>query len=122
MATSSCEAEYIALSEAFKEALWLRSIVSDVLGVKKDPTLALASDNDGTIAFSPNQTINRRNKHIDIAYHLVRDAIRREILSLEPFPTSKMTADILTKPLGRVLFQKFVGYLGLHQSEFSKSM
>ena len=58
-ATSSCEAEYIALCEACKEASWLRSIVADVLGLKKDPTLPLACDNDGTIAFSHNQSINR---------------------------------------------------------------
>ena len=108
VATSSCEAEYIALCEACKEASWLRSIVADVLGINKDPTLPLGCDNDGTIAFSHNQTRNRRNKHIDIAYHFVRDAIRREIVSLEQCVTSEMTADILTKPLGRVLFQKYL--------------
>ncbi len=88
----------------------------------KDPTLPLACDNDGTIAFSQNQTINRRNKHIDIAYHFVRDAIRREIVKLEPRASTEMTADILTKPLGRVLFQKFVGYLGSTNTVDPKSM
>ena len=122
VATSSCEAEYIALCEACKEASWLRSIVADVLGFKKDPTLPLACDNDGTIAFSHNQSINRRNKHIDIAYHFVRDAIRREVVSLEQCATSEMTADIFTKPLGRVLFQNFVGYLGLRTNTDPKSM
>ena len=34
VATSSCEAEYIALCEACKEASWLRSIVADVLGLR----------------------------------------------------------------------------------------
>ena len=105
-----------------KEASWLRLIVADVLGLKKDPTLPLTCDNDGTIAFSHNQSINRRNKHIDIAYHFVRDAIRREVFNLEQCATSEMTADIFTKPLGRVLFQKFVGYLGLHTSTDPKSM
>ena len=106
VATSNCEAEYIAVCEACKEASWLRSIVADVLGHSKDPTLPLACDNDGNIAFSHNQTINRRNIHIDIAYHFVRDAIRREIVKLEPRASTEMTADILTKPLGRVLFQR----------------
>ena len=57
VATSSCEAEFIALCEACKEASWLRSIVSDVLGLKKDPTFPLECDNDGTIAFSHNQSL-----------------------------------------------------------------
>ena len=90
--------------------------------LKKDPTLPLACDNDGTIAFSHNQSINRRNKHIDIAYHFVRDAIRPEVVNLKQCATSEMTADIFTKPLGRVLFQKFVGYLGLRTSTDRKSM
>ena len=64
VATSSCEAEYIALCEACKEASWLRSIVADVFGIKKDPTMPLACDNDGTIAFAHNQSKNRRNRHI----------------------------------------------------------
>ena len=122
VATSSCEAEYIALCEACKEASWLRLIVADVLGLKKDPSLPLACDNDGTIAFSHNQSINRRNKHIGIAYHFVRDAIRREVVNLDQCATSEMTADIFTKLLGRVLFQKFVGYLGLRTSTDPKSM
>ena len=122
VATSSCEAEYVALCEACKEASWLRSIVADILGLKKDPTLPLACDNNGTIAISHNQSINRRNKHIDIAYHFVRDAIRREVVNLKQCDTSEMTADIFTKPLGRVLFQKFVGYLGLRNSTDPKSM
>ena len=104
VATSSCEAEYIAVCEACKEAPCLRSIVADVLGHRREPTLPLACENDGTIAFSHNQTINRRKKHIDIAYHFVRDAIRREIVKLEPCASTEITADILTKPLGRVLF------------------
>ena len=99
VATSSCEAEYIALCEACKEASWLRLIVADVLGLKKDPTLPLACDNDGTIAFSHNQSINRRNKHTDIAYHFVPDAIRREVVTLEQCATSEMIAGIFTKPL-----------------------
>ena len=122
VATSSCEAEYIAVCEACKEASWLRSIVADVLGHRKDPTLPLACDNDGTIAFSHNQTINRRSKHIDIAYHFMHVAIRREIVKLEPRAGTEMIADIHTKPLGRVLFQKFVGYLGLTKTVDPKSM
>ena len=121
VAASSCEAEYISLSTASKEAIWLRRLANDVLrcaptqGIKKkskDPT-PLKSDNQGAIALAQNESINRRNKHIDIAYHFVRDAVKRGEVVLEYVPTTAMVADVFTKPLGRVLFEKFCLGIGL---------
>ena len=122
VATSTCEAEYIALCEACKEAAWLRRVLADVLGHTKDPTLNIGCDNAGTIAYAHSEKVNRRNKHVDIAYHFVRDAIKRNIVELYHCASTEMTADILTKPLGRVLFQKFVSYLGLAKSPRPTSM
>ena len=121
VAASSCEAEYISLSTASKEAIWLRRLANDVLrcaptqGImikSKDPT-PLKSDNQGAIALAQNESINRRNKHIDIAYHFVRDAVKRGEVVLEYVPTTAMVADVFTKPLGRVLFEKFCLGIGL---------
>ncbi|CDF77556.1 Retrovirus-related Gag-Pol polyprotein [Chondrus crispus] len=120
VATSTCEAEYIALCEACKEATWLRQVVADVLGLDSDPTIMMGCDNAGTISFAQNESINRRNKRVDVKYHYVRDAIKRNIVYLSHCPTTSMPADILTKALGRILFQKFVELLGLAVS--SKSM
>ncbi|CDF39897.1 unnamed protein product [Chondrus crispus] len=120
VATLTCEAEYIALCEACKEATWLRQVVADVLGLDSDPTIMMGCDNAGTISFAQNESINRRNKHVDVKYHYVRDAIKRNIVYLSHCPTTSMPADILTKALGRILFQKFVELLGLAVS--SKSM
>ena len=78
----------------------------------KDPTV-VNSDNQGAIALAGNESINRRNKHIDIAYHFVRDVVKRGEVVLQYVPTSEMMADMLTKPLGRVLFEKFVMMVGL---------
>ena len=113
VATSTCEAEYTALSEACKEATWLRQVVADVLGSQNDPTITIGCDNAGTIAFAHNQSITRRNKHVDVKYHFVRDATTRGVVSLVHCPTAEMPADILTKPLGRILFEKGVKLLGL---------
>ena len=122
VATSSCEAEYIALCGACKEATWLRQVVADVLELDCDPTIMMGCDNAGTISFAQNESINRRNKRVDVKYHYVRDAIKREIVSLTHCPTTSMPADILTKALGRILFQKFVKLLGLAAATSSKSM
>ncbi|CDF39893.1 unnamed protein product [Chondrus crispus] len=122
VATSTCEAEYIALCEACKEATWLRQVVADVLGLDSDPTIMMGCDNAGTISYAENESVNRRNKHVDVKYHYVRDAIKRNVISLSHCPTTSMPADILTKALGRVLFQKFVELLGLAVATSDKSM
>ena len=122
VATSTCEAEYIALCEASKEAAWLRRVIADVQGHDEDPSLRIACDNAGTIAYAHNEKVNRRNKHVDIAFHFVKDAIKRNIVQLYHCPSTEMTADILTKPLGRLLFLKFVRYMGLTKIPHPKSL
>ena len=120
VAASSCEAEYIALTMASKEAMWFRRLASDVFGKRLlDTPTPLWSDNDGAMDTARTGNINRRNKHIDLAYHFVQDAVRRKIVELHYVPTTENTADILTKPLSRVLFDKFAKQMGLViQGEF----
>ena len=45
------EAEYVALSEAAHEAMWLRYFYRELGYVQKEPTLLLG-DNDGSIAMA----------------------------------------------------------------------
>ena len=117
-ATPTCEAEYIALCQACMEATLLRQVVADVLELGSDPTIMMGCDNAGTISFAQNES----NKHVDVKYHYVRDAIKRGVVSWMQCPTTSMPADILTKALGRILFQKFVELLGLAVATSGKSM
>ena len=94
----------------------VRDIISPIYAVKdynpSSPT-RIMTDNQSAIALAENEAINRRNKHIDIAFHFVRDALRRSEIVLEHQPTTDMPADMLTKPLGRILLQKFIKSVGL---------
>ena len=47
----STEAEYIAQTHAAKEAIWLRSFMSEMRGGKQMP-LTISCDNQGTIALA----------------------------------------------------------------------
>ena len=112
VARSSTEAEYVALSVASQEAIWMRSLFSDIgLGIA-EPTV-IYEDNNGAIELSKNAKNHNRTKHIDIAYHFTRERVQSGELKVLHCPTSEMTADILTKGLARVQFQKLRNALGV---------
>ena len=100
VALSTTEAEYIALSVATQEAVWLRRMLDDLQAKPKDPTV-LMEDNSGAIAIAKNPVSHARTKHIDIRYHYVREAVQDSMVNLTYCPTEEMTADLLTKPLPR---------------------
>ena len=70
VALSTSEAEYVALSAATQEAVWLRRLLTDLQVTLSEPTV-LMEDNQGAIAIAiaRNPTAHARTKHIDICYH-----------------------------------------------------
>ena len=114
VARSSTEAEYVALSNAAQEAVWLRRLVAE-LRMSVDvplPTL-LYEDNNGAIELSKNAKNHNRTKHIDIAFHFVRERVQSEELSVVYCPTADMIADIMTKGLPKIQFLKLRDMMGV---------
>jgi hypothetical protein len=64
---STCEAEFVAASEATCEAVFIRNLLSEIGHTQETPTEILA-DNQGTIVLVSDQTNHSRTKHIDIRY------------------------------------------------------
>ncbi len=119
VAQSSSEAEYMALSSAAKEAIWLSKIFAVAESESDRRPVLIFVDNQGAIKMSKNDSSSTRTKHIDIQYHFVRDSLAKKLLSIDFCATQEMAADILTKPLARVLLQKFAFILGLKPFESS---
>ncbi len=71
VALSTSEAEYVALSLATQEAVWLRRLLTDLRAAPNGPTL-LMEDNQGAIAIARNPIAHARTKHIDIRYHSIK--------------------------------------------------
>ena len=111
--TSTCEAEYIAACLAVKESIWLARLLADLCNHEKPSQVLIKVDNDGAIDTSYNTSINQRNKHIDLQYHFVRDAVQSSLVSVEHCPTNDQIADKLTKPLNRNQFEKLRNLAGL---------
>jgi hypothetical protein len=112
VATSTTEAEYCALSDATKEAVWLRRLLLE-LGAAQATTV-LYQDNQGTIAtvVKEGQSTGRL-KHVDVRYNNTRSRVLDGTISLQYERSTEMTADILTKPLGTVQFQRLRAKLGV---------
>ena len=105
VALSSTEAEYMALSLATQEAIWLRRLLKE-LSVEQVEATQVGEDNQGCIALAKNPVQHARTKHIDIRHHFVRQALQEKQIVLQYVPTEEMSADLLTKALPGPQFRK----------------
>jgi hypothetical protein len=112
VALSSTEAEYLALTAAVKEALWIRTFLHDlgIIDIKETP---IFSDNQGCLALAKNPVYHGRTKHIDVRHHFIRDNIEKGDIVVDYCQTDHMPADLLTKPLARTKFEEHKAKLGL---------
>ncbi|XP_056846924.1 secreted RxLR effector protein 161-like [Raphanus sativus] len=105
VALSSCEAEYMAATEAAKQAIWLQELVSEITGRKIEKTLVRV-DNKSAIILAKNPVLHRRSKHIHKRFHFIRECVERELIDVEHVPGTKQKADILTKALANIKFKE----------------
>lgn len=109
---STTESEYVALTHASKEALWLRSLIGQIFAPFVDP-VPMNSDNQSAIALARDNQYHARTKHIDIRFHFIRWIIEEKKLRLVYCPTEEMVADALTKALPSPKVKHFASALGL---------
>ena len=112
MATSSCEAEYTAAFESSKEAIWLRTLLSEIDMAPLTPTPILC-DNNATIILSNDPSLHSRTKHFDIKYHFLRERANSGEIKLSYVNTHDNVADLFTKALDRTKFCRLRTLIGL---------
>jgi len=112
ISNSSCEAEYIALSKASHEALWLHQFLCEVHFLKPNPTVLLC-DNNGAKALSSDPTHHSWSKHINVHHHFVREHVEEGSLTIWHVPGHDNVTDIFTKALPRPDFTCLQPFLGL---------
>jgi hypothetical protein len=112
VALSSMEAEYMALSNATRENIWIRSLFSELGQPIKSPTQIFV-DNRGTIEYTTNAGFHARSKHIDIRHHFIRDSITSHEVTIHHCASEENISDIFTKPLTRNKHEYLVNKLGM---------
>jgi hypothetical protein len=111
---STTEAEYVAMTYAAKEAIWLQQLIGELFRPLEHPIM-LHGDNQSAIAlaYSDVGQFHARTKHIDIRYHFIRYVIENGSIRLVYCPTQDMVADTLTKALPSAKAKHFATALGL---------
>ena len=105
----------MATTQATKEAIWWRSFLKG-LGHDTSHATTLHSDSQGSIALAHNPEHHARTKHIDIQYHFIRQHVADKTIALHFVGTENMLADIFTKALDRVAYERGTHRLGLSES------
>lgn len=99
VAQSSTEAEYIAMSEATKEAIWIRELMK-CFDLNVDKPTEIFVDNQSCMKMAENEKFSNRTKHIDVKFHFIRDQEIKKIVNFKYIPSDENLADMMTKPLG----------------------
>ncbi len=104
-ATSTTEAECVALSEATKEIMWIHNLFKEL---KLEYTLPVIIYEDNSSAMALAKTENcTKLKHLASKYHLIRQQEMKEKIKLTWISTHFQPAHVLTKPLSKIKLEEF---------------
>ncbi|XP_047331284.1 uncharacterized protein LOC124934828 [Impatiens glandulifera] len=98
---SSCVAEFMAATTTSCQGLWLRNLLSEVLGC--EPRLVtLYVDNKFAVALMNNSMFHGHGKHGNTQFHFIPECVENQQIVVEFVSTKEQRAYILTKALERV--------------------
>ncbi|KAK1643528.1 hypothetical protein QYE76_061333 [Lolium multiflorum] len=111
VAQSTTEAEYMAIAEAGKEAVWLKGLYAELCG--DNSCIKLFSDSQSAIYLTKDQMFHERTKHIDIKYHAIRDVVAKGKVKVCKISTHDNHADMMTKPVPVSKFELCSSLVGI---------
>lgn len=106
----------MAGTEATKQAIWLRDLLSEITGVEVEKAV-IRIDNKSAIALTKNPIFHGRSKHIQRRFHFIRECVENEEVEVEHVPGIEQKADILTKALGNMRFKEMREFMGVQDLE-----
>ena len=81
-----------------------------------DAPTTIYKDIQGAIELAKNAKYHNRTKHIDICHHFVPERVVSNEIQVIYCPTGDMIADIMTKGLAKLSFEKLRNLLGVHDN------
>lgn len=115
----SCEAEYMAVSDTTKKAVWMRGLLLKLEYNDTDcGSVSIKVDNQRAMTLVKNPEYHACTKHIDIQYHFICEVEFKGHIQLTYISTNWMIADGLTKKLTAVKFEWFINLIGLKERQW----
>ena len=112
VALSITEVEYMVLTKAIKEAIWLRDLYNK-LNLDSLPTNVFC-DSQSAIYLTKDQMFHGKMKHINMKYHFVWDVVSRGNIIVKKIGTKDNPTDMLTKPPPITKFKHCLSLICVH--------
>ncbi|KAK5773310.1 hypothetical protein PVK06_049616 [Gossypium arboreum] len=113
VALSTTEAEYMAVTEAVKEAIWLQGMAK-TLGLVQEH-INVYCDNQSAIHLAKNQVYHACTKHIDVRFHFVREIIDEGKICLQKIKIADNPADMMTNVVTVTKFEHCLNLINILQ-------
>ena len=97
---SSTEAEYLAVSEACTDIMFIKMIM-EFLELKVERPIKVYCDNVGAIFMGNNAKQSVRTKHINVKYHFIREHVLDGMVEIIFVPSEENDSDIFTKNISK---------------------
>ena len=110
---NSTFAEYVAMSEAITEILFIKNLVNESFDMKINKPIKVYEDNSGAMAIAKYGNLTKNSKHIEIQYHYINENRERKNIEILKIESENNVAYILTKSLERIRFVKLRAKLNL---------
>ena len=124
VALSTAQAEYMAVSDSVREAIWLRNLYADITNVYESRSTALTPlplpigcDNQSALKVLETGIIRQQMKHVDVKYHHAHDEQNKGTVKFSYVPSTINVADILTKALPAARHEYLVQLIGLDPND-----
>jgi len=104
------EAEYMALTKATYETIWLQKLSSE-LGIPTNSPTTIFIDNQSAMCFAENPVFHACSKHIDICHHFVRECLATNEIIPNHCASEENVANMFTKPLAKLQFITLHGHV-----------
>jgi hypothetical protein len=78
---STAEVEYVAVTHATKECIWLHHLTGEILPTQSK-SITLYCDNQAALKLMQGDNYHTRMKHIDIHYHFIQDVVKKGYIKL----------------------------------------
>ena len=101
---STAEAEFIAVTEAAKEVMWLRELLNE-LGLAAAGPTTIFGDNQVCVSMINNYAVSSRSCHFAVKMSWIREMVHNKTITFVFVPSEKYLADTLTEILPEQQFR-----------------